>query len=310
MCRARSNVAPQVWQPSPWLCWTLWLVKKNNQNEKWIQIFSNDSNHFCRNWKQNHFAFMTSFLMVFSTHPGTALVTIHTRPKLLATWSKGTKWPKSWLKLGKGKDIQRCVFFCTNTTDHSGHNSGSVGAWINLMHERWTSFDNLTHVWLIWERLFKPTGNAVTPILRAMWVGYVPGVLSKEGNILNSGHSTMYIPANRVIFGMYFSSCAYVSTESIWESSSSIGRNRSSSSHSSASAMCSCSSGAKFWGPAAFVPKSRPLNVQIKQNLNINTYIKYHVIQIDCMFLRIADRNQGQNLWNPLGKALGSPILT
>ena len=138
MCRARSNVAPQVWQPSPWLCRTLWLVKKTTKmrNEykyfKWFKSFR-------RNWKQNHFAFMTSFLMVFSTHPGTALVTIHTRPKLLATWSKGTKWPKSWLKLGKGKDIQRCVVFCTNTTDHSGHNSGSVGAWINLMHERWTS---------------------------------------------------------------------------------------------------------------------------------------------------------------------------
>ena len=109
-------------------------------------------------------------------------------------------------------------------------------------------FDNLTHVWLIWERLFKPTGNAVTPILRVMGVGYVPGVFSKEGNILNSAHSNMYIPASRMISWMYFSSCAYASTESIWESFSSIGRNRSSSSHSSASAMCSWF-GAKSWVP-------------------------------------------------------------
>ena len=248
--------------------------------------------------------------MVFSTHPGTALVTIHTRPKLLATWSKGTKWPKSWLKLGKGKDIQRCVVFCTNTMDHSGHNSGSVGAWINLMHERWTS--------LIISRTCGSSGRGCLNQL---------GMLSRQSS--EQWESDMFQVSCQkretfwtlvttlctflqivVISGMYFSSCAYVSTESIWESSSSIGRNRSSSSHSSASAMCSWSSGAKFWGPAAFVPNPAHSMSKSSKNLNINTYVKYHVIQIDCMFLRIADLNQRQNLWNPLGKALGSPILT
>ena len=109
--------------------------------------------------------------------------------------------------------------------------------------------DDLTYMRLVWKRLRKPTGNAVSPVLNTSGTKFGNGIQPLEDK--QKHHLFHLLVPFSVSYGneivsfvrWFYKLLSHVSllflVLSDRESSSSLGRKRSSSSHSSASARCS-----------------------------------------------------------------------